>query len=206
MSTPSEPEQGRPEEGVDLSKGDPAGETPFDPYRFGKPDHPIPAEYAPPGYTGPVIPPGPYSQPNPWGGPYGQPPPQGDPQVPYGQSPYGQQPYGQPPYGQPPYGQPPYGQQSGPPPYGQQPYPPAPPYQPYGPYGYPQPTAGTNGLAIASLVLAFFCAIAGLVCGIVALNQINERHQKGRGLAIAGIVLSVLSMIGGLIFFATVRR
>jgi hypothetical protein len=51
----------------------------FDPYRFGRPDHPIPAEYAPPGYAPP-------------------PPPQAPPPPP---------PYGAPQYGYPQYGYPP---------------------------------------------------------------------------------------------------
>jgi hypothetical protein len=129
-----------------------------------------------------------------------QPPPYGQPQwqppaPPYGQQqypaapPYGQQPYG--PYGQQPYG--PYGQQ----PYGQQPY-----GQQYPGYGYPQPTTGTNGLAIASLILAFLCSLAGLVCGIIALNQIRNRPQAGRGLAIAGIVVSCISIVGGIAWVA----
>jgi hypothetical protein len=120
-----------------------------------------------------------------------------------GGPPYGEpyDPHGQPPYGQPPYGQPPYGQPNPPPQqypqYGQ----PNPPqqYPPYGSYGYPQPTT-TNGLAIASLVLAFFCSIAGLICGIIALNQIKSRpNEQGRGLAIAGIVLSSVFIVVGVV-------
>jgi hypothetical protein len=145
--------------------------------------------------------------------------PDGDQPPPYGQGQWqppvtpppaqGQQPY--PPYGQQPYPPvPPYGQQQYPPasPYGQQPYgqQPYPPYghQQYPGHGYPQPTSGTNGLAIASLVLAFFCSLAGLICGIIALNQIRERRQEGRGLAIAGIVISCISIVAG-IAWVTVR-
>lgn len=115
-----------------------------------------------------------------------QPPPYGEPQW---QPPHeqGQQPYSPPPpYGQQPYGQQPY------PPYGQQ----------YPGQGYPQPSGGTNGLAIASLILAFFCALAGLICGIIALNQIRDRNQEGRGLAIAGIVISCISIVAGIAWFA----
>src|SRR5436305_14944279 len=97
---------------------DPAGEAPFDPYRFGKPDYPIPAEYAPPGYTGPIAPP-----PNPYAGGPGAataPPPGSTTSNPFGNPPG--TPYGPPPQypaGPPsPYGPPP-GQQYGPPPYGQ---------------------------------------------------------------------------------------
>lgn len=82
---------------------------------------------------------------------------------------YGQTPPN--PYGYPPYGYPPYG------------------------YGYPQPPAGTNGLAIAALVLGicgFLLAtpIIGLIFGIVSLSAVKKSGQKGKGLAISGIVLS----------------
>jgi hypothetical protein len=132
-------------------------------------------------------------------------PPSGQPQWPTYPSPsqHGQQPYPPAPqYGQqqyppaPPYQQQPYGQQ----PYGQQPYPPY--QQQYPAYGYPQPKGGTNGLAIASLILAFLCSLAGLICGIIALNQIRDRQQEGRGLAIAGIVISCLSIVGSIALIA----
>jgi len=78
---------------------------------------------------------------------------------------------------------------------------------PYDPYqGYP--SQQTNGLAVASLVtsiagvllgipMAIFCYIgwvipvAGAVMGGIALNQIKQRGQQGRGLAIAGIAIGV---------------
>jgi hypothetical protein len=43
----------------------PPEDVPFNPYRFGLPDHPIPPEYAPPGYVPPPPPPttDPYAQP-----------------------------------------------------------------------------------------------------------------------------------------------
>lgn len=85
--------------------------------------------------------------------------------------------------------------------YGQQPYGQMPPPPPGAlPYAQPQ---STSGMAIASLVLAFFCSIAGLITGIVALNQISSNpQQKGRGLAIAGIVISVFGMVLGVIVLA----
>ena len=72
-----------------------------------------------------------------------------------------------------------------------------PTYQ-HGPYAYGSqpPPAGTNGLAVASLVCSIlglcFCglpAIGGVVLGHVALNQLGrpDNHQQGRGLAIAGL-------------------
>jgi hypothetical protein len=153
-----------------------------------------PPPYGQPQWQPPGPPPSsPGQQPYPPAPPYEQQPYGQQPygQQPYGQQPYGQQQYGQQQYGQQPYGQQPYGQQ----PYGQQPYP---PYGQYPGQGYPQPSGGTNGLAIASLVLAFFCSLAGLVCGIIALNQIRDRNQEGRGIAIAGIVISCLSIVGAI--------
>lgn len=84
---------------------------------------------------------------------------------------YGQTPPN--PYGYPQYGYPPYGYS----------------------YGYPQRPTGTNGLAIAALVLGicgFLVAtpIIGLIFGIVSLSAVRKSGQKGKGLAISGIVLS----------------
>jgi len=135
----------------------------------------------------------PYGEQPSW--PSGQQPtyPSGQPTSPYAQPPYTQSPYGQSPYPQSPYTQSPYGQS---------PYPPAPQYPPYGAYGYPQPQQGTNGLAIASLILAFLCSPAGLVCGIIALTQIGPRRQAGHGIAVAGIVLSALFFVLGVAIYA----
>lgn len=57
-----------------------------------------------------------------------------------------------------------------------------------------QPTTSTNGLAIASLVLGILWlywigSILAVIFGHIALKQISERNQGGRGLAIAGLVL-----------------
>jgi hypothetical protein len=83
-----------------------------------------------------------------------------------------------------------------------------PPQQPYGyaqPQGYPQQYAapmaiGTNGLAIAGLICAFIVPIVGVILSHIALNQIKQTGQEGRGLAIAGLAIGY-SLIGlGLIF------
>jgi hypothetical protein len=63
------------------------------------------------------------------------------------------------------------------------------------------PVSRTNGLAIASLVLGILWlfwlgSLVGLVLGLVALKQIKDRNQGGRGIAIAGVVLSVLWLVG----------
>jgi hypothetical protein len=85
-------------------------------------------------------------------------------------------------------------------------YPPPPPggygYPPPGP-GYPPPQAavGTNGMAIASLVCSLFgwlCVIGpilGLIFGFMALGQIRQTGQRGRGMAIAGIVIGAIALV-----------
>jgi Domain of unknown function (DUF4190) len=64
------------------------------------------------------------------------------------------------------------------------------------PPNYPRPqSAGTNRMAIASLVCSLFGwlwligPILGLMFGFVALNQIRQTGQRGRGMAIAGIAI-----------------
>ncbi|MBS2032665.1 MAG: DUF4190 domain-containing protein [Deltaproteobacteria bacterium] len=70
---------------------------------------------------------------------------------------------------------------------------------------YPAPAnqaaSGTNGLAIASLVLGILCcipfaSIAAIVTGALAIQQIDaNRTQTGKGLAIAGISLGGISLL-----------
>ena len=209
MTTPSEPEQSQeqgpeqslPAPAVNLGKhdatgdnppgaADPTSDAPFDPYRFGKPEHPIPAEYAPPGYTGPTIPaaaaPNPYQAPNPWA-----PPPGGQPGNPFSNPPGTPYVSGQ----QQPYQYPP------PAPFGPG-VPPPPPY-----HGYQQPRTG-NGKAVAALVfgilsivfcwLSFFDAvfvILGVVFGLIALNEAKQRGAPGRGMALAGLACTIVGAI-----------
>lgn len=177
------------DEGVSFTKreqpaaepsSDPTGEAEFDPYRFGKPEHPIPAEYAPPGYTGPTVPSTPTS---PYGAPYGA----------------GANPFANPPGT--PYGPPPGGY--GPPP----PFPYGAPHPP--PYpGYPPPPTG-NGKAVAGLVLGILSIllcllsildglliIPGLVFSLIALGEAKSRNGAGRGLALAGLICTI---VGGLL-------
>jgi uncharacterized membrane protein len=68
------------------------------------------------------------------------------------------------------------------------------------PPNYPRPqSTGTNRMAIASLVCSLFgwlCLIIGpilgLIFGFVALSQIRQTGQRGRGMAIAGIVIGAI--------------
>jgi hypothetical protein len=124
-----------------------------------------------------------------------------------------------PPYGYPPSPAGPIGYGGPPPGY------PAGPYDPYQAYpagpgqGYPRPT---NGLAIASLItsivsapLTAFCfigllvAVVAIVLGVVALNQIKQTYQQGRGLAIAGIAVGsavvALALVAMMVFTASLH-
>jgi Domain of unknown function (DUF4190) len=55
--------------------------------------------------------------------------------------------------------------------------------------------AGINWMAVASLVCSLFgwlCVVGplfGLIFGFVALNQIKQTGQRGRGMALAGIII-----------------
>lgn len=61
--------------------------------------------------------------------------------------------------------------------------------------GHPAQTQQkTNTLAIVGFVLSFLVSLAGVVCCAVALSQISERGERGRGLAVAGIIIGVLAM------------
>jgi Domain of unknown function (DUF4190) len=75
----------------------------------------------------------------------------------------------------------------------------APPPYPEQPYQQ----QGTNGYAIASLVLGIIGMVIGSILAVVfghmALGQIRRSSQGGRGLAIAGLVLGYLGIAGTLI-------
>jgi len=129
----------------------------------------------------------------------------------------GQQWPGQPGQGQPPYGPPP-------PPYGPPPphYGPPPPGHYWGPgYGQPGPYAPygrrTNSLAVAALccgigqcVAGPLAGIAAIILGPMALSQIRQSGEDGRGMAIAGLILGVagliLSVILLVVFLAIVHH
>lgn len=67
------------------------------------------------------------------------------------------------------------------------------------PYGQPGPAVRTNTLAIVAFVLAFFASIAAIVCGHIALAQIKQTGEAGRGFAIAALVLGYLSVLATIV-------
>ena len=128
--------------------------------------------------------------------------------------------YSQPPqgYGQPPV--PPQEPQGYPGQQGQPQQPPVyapPPVNPYGqvptnPYYAPPPIVQPpyNGMAIGGFVLAcvslVLCclpitAIVGLVLSIISMPQIDQRGERGKGLAVAGIVLNALVLLAWVLMF-----
>jgi hypothetical protein len=174
------PEQPRPWEQYPHPPVDPQAPVNDPPVNYPPANYP-PTNY--PEYPSPYPPPPP-------GPSYGFPPPP---------------PAGPPGYGGPPPG---YGPPVG---YGGPPGYPV-PYDPYSPY--PGVPPETNGMAIASLVtslaaipLTALCgigalaAIVGAVLGIVALNQIKQTHQQGRGLAIGGLVVGTVTAVLPLVFW-----
>jgi hypothetical protein len=69
------------------------------------------------------------------------------------------------------------------------------------PYGYTpyQPSRGTNGFAIASMVLGivwiyWIGSVLAIIFGFVAYGQIKERNQGGKGMATAGLILGFLGI------------
>jgi hypothetical protein len=160
----------------------PPAESAPQPYPPPSPDY---ASGYPPAYPPPVAPPPGYEQPPGYGAPSYPPQP--------------------PPYGAPPtYGSPGY-------PGGYYPTPDYPGYYPTPDYqgGYgaaPPPKAGTNALAIASLISSFtglLCCIGSIVAivlGTIAVRQIKRTGQDGFGLAVAGIVIGIATLGVTLVF------
>ncbi|OYX48580.1 MAG: hypothetical protein B7Y93_09725 [Micrococcales bacterium 32-70-13] len=48
-------------------------------------------------------------------------------------------------------------------------------------------------------MLAFFISLGAVITGHIALNQIKQTGEGGRGLAIAGLVLGYLGLVVGII-------
>jgi uncharacterized protein YacL len=68
------------------------------------------------------------------------------------------------------------------------------------PVNYAPLAPKTNSMAIASLISAFFISLLAVILGHIALNQIKNTGEGGRGLAIAGLVIGYLGIVSGLIF------
>lgn len=196
----------RPEAGESPSPESAAGAS--EPVSGGYEPPPIenaqqPSADTPPAYATPEYEPPPPYDPTayPPPPPYGSVPEHGVPG--YGHAGYGTPGFGTPGYTPPGYGAPAFGAPGYPGPGYPGPGYPGTGYPPYGAYGAPAPR--TNPLAIASLVAAVvsLCgigSIAGIVLGVVALNQIKTSGESGRGLAIAGIIVGAVTLLFSLLW------
>ena len=73
--------------------------------------------------------------------------------------------------------------------------PPAPGYgAPAYPAAPPQASPSTSTLAIVAFVRSFVVALAGIVCGHIALSQIKRSGEGGRGLALAAVIIGYCSV------------
>jgi len=76
-----------------------------------------------------------------------------------------------------------------------------PPSMPGGPVQY-QPTGGTNGFAVASLVCSIlgFCVLflgglLGILFGVLGISAASKTNGRGKGMAIAGIIIGLLTLV-----------
>jgi len=65
---------------------------------------------------------------------------------------------------------------------------------------------GTNGTAIAALILSFALPFVGAILGFVARSQIRRTGEGGDGLAVAAIVIGLLWTAGNLILLLVMFR
>jgi len=51
-----------------------------------------------------------------------------------------------------------------------------------------------NGMALGAFISVFFVSVVGLVLGYIALGQIKQSGEGGRGLALAAVILGWISI------------
>lgn len=74
------------------------------------------------------------------------------------------------------------------------------PSNPNEPAAYPAQNAPaapqkTNVLSIVALILGIVVPIGGIICGPIALKQINRTGEGGRGLAKAGLIIGIILFV-----------
>lgn len=174
VSTPPDgPDEGT-DQPVSMDKPGEPEQLDFDPYRFGAPDHPIPPEYAPPGYRPPPPPAYPAAPTQPPGRPGQQPGPPGPPLHPYAGGPVSYTPGPPPPYGMP--------------------YPP--PRRTAG-KAITSLVLGIGSIVLSILSIFDIVLIAlAVIFGVLALVEANRSPGRpGRGMAIAGLVCATVGAV-----------
>jgi peptidyl-prolyl cis-trans isomerase B (cyclophilin B) len=61
-----------------------------------------------------------------------------------------------------------------------------------------------NTLSIIAFVLAFVVSLGAVICGHIALAQINRTGERGRGFAIWALVLGYLGILLGVIYIVVI--
>jgi hypothetical protein len=56
-------------------------------------------------------------------------------------------------------------------------------------------SARTNTLAIIALIAAFVFAPAGIICGVIARNQIKMTKEQGDGMALAAMIIGAVVIL-----------
>lgn len=56
----------------------------------------------------------------------------------------------------------------------------------------------TNTMAILGFIFSILFSILGLIFSIIALKQIKEKHEEGKGLATAGLIISIIKLVLGI--------
>lgn len=52
----------------------------------------------------------------------------------------------------------------------------------------------TNSMAILGIIFSFLFSLLGLIFSIIALKQIKQTHEEGKGIATAGLVISIIKL------------
>lgn len=172
----AEPSPAEPVHSDQQPQGQP--DPPFDPYRYGAPEQPVPPEYAPPGYTPAPTPPSMTKSPPAAPPPYAQP---------------------QPGYG----AQPGYGYQGA-----AQPYPTPPHYAQQYPQPKTGNGKAVAGLVLGILAIVFcwtsfidvvFVAL-GVIFALLGLSESKRIAGGGRGMAIGGLVCALVGALFATLF------
>lgn len=61
--------------------------------------------------------------------------------------------------------------------------------------------SGTNGVAIAGLICAFFIPILGWILGGIGYSKAQKENGNGKGIALAAIIVASINFVLGIFYF-----